>query len=101
MKREELDIVLNFLKVGKEIHFIGASNYAQMIYMINQDLNIVKEMEDHKHTLLPFMDYCLCNTYNKEQDLYDSIVNMLNVFNNVSEDKKWELTIDEFMEMIK
>ena len=103
----KLDTVFDYMELYNQAP-VGASRYAPLIIMINNDKRIVKELWDkdfnHYNNLWSFLDYGLNAIIPKDysitnDQLIEYIILVLNTFNNL--DNKFSITGDEFIKILK
>ena len=107
---EKYDLIIKYLNLEKD-NPLGASCFAPLIVMINQDKEIVKELLDkdfiHRNNLISFLDYGLCSLIkedrnNKEYSLdliYNNIIYVLTIFNDL--ENKWSISGEDFIKYLK
>lgn len=108
---KNLQTVFEYLELTKKAP-LGASKYAPLIIMVNNDKKIVEELLDKDNmyysNLWSFLDYGLVNIVPKydnlvEFDQYSNLVDYITLvltrFNNL--DNKWTISGDEFIKLLK
>lgn len=103
--------IIRYMNLEKHCH-LGCDKFTPLIIMINEDKKIIKELLDtdyeHYNNLLTFLSYgfrgILNYGYNDKYDLetiYNDIVYVLETFNNLSEELKWEINGEDFIKLLK
>jgi len=103
---KKYDYIMEYIKLYRK-NPLGASRYAPIIKMYNEDKKIVEELLDsndfdNKNNLLSFLDYGLDAILPNEFDtelLLDYIDYVLTMFKNVT--NKWALTGDNWKRLLK
>ena len=99
MNREELNILYKFFNARQKVNMLGTSDYGAIIYLINEDLNIVDNMTS---CVISCLDYAIRQLHVKEDNCYDTIVNVLKIFREL--DDKYDrdtIKINDFLQLVK
>jgi len=96
MNKEELQILEKFFLAREKVRTIGNSDYSPIIYLINENEKIVKDLDKNA---ICFLDNIICR-YNlgNYNTLYETIVKILQTLNKL--DKKmsrYDITMDVFL----
>lgn len=103
---KKYDYIMQYIQLERH-NPLGASRYAPIIKMYNEDKKIIEELLDsndfdNKYNLLSFLDHGLTSILPNEFDtelLLDYIDYVLNTFKNTH--NKWALTGDNWQRLLK
>ena len=99
MNKEELNILYKFFDARQKVNTIGSSDYSPIIYLINENEKIVKDLDKNAINFLDSIitkNYILSKINNNNR--YDAIVKLLQTLNKL--DKTYnrnEITVNVFL----